>query len=468
VNYFKDLFGRLSQSRRWVAAQFIGTLLLILIGLAWTRLPEKHLWQVVLTFIVPVLAAISFLELNAGTMRSLAGDDGKRVKLVWGAVTLLFWFAVVWISWTILDWCDAQSYQWASYLNSQAPAHWRARLFTYDHLNHWITILIWIFRWIVVPAKVIPYAIASAQSGYRMPWRRVLQLLWNWRWWSAVVVAALVGVWLPSLMFAPDPHGTLSAQIWRVSLKLAETYLLAMISWVLLLAWAAVLFARQKPLPENDALTSLFKRLQASRRWVGAQFIWVLITVPWCELAAHLAGDRGWLMAILMLPVLAALLILQTSLLRSLINADEMRVSLIWGTIAVLAWVIPSYVITLNLGKMHNSVFIWVLDGLVLPAFFIPLAGIAASWGWRVKWRRILSLLCNWRWWLGALAAALGRALVYIVRDEIVLTQNWIRWLKSEVTFLLVMGIWILLLGWFAVPVGPEQNTVKLPLPESE
>jgi len=173
-------------------------------------------------------------------------------------------------------------------------------------------------------------------------------------------------------------------------------------------------------------------------------------------------------MAILMLPVLAALLILQTSLLRSLINADEMRVSLIWGTIAVLAWVIPSYVITLNLGKMHNSVFIWVLDGLVLPAFFIPLAGIAASWGWRVKWRRILSLLCNWRWWLGALAAALGRALVYIVRDEIVLTQNWIRWLKSEVTFLLVMGIWILLLGWFAVPVGPEQNTVKLPLPESE
>lgn len=245
MTYLKDLFGRLRQSRRWVAAQFIGTPLLILVGLAWTRLPEKHLWQVALSLLVPMLLAISALELNACTMRSLAGSNGKQVKLVWGAMTLLLWIAVVWVSWALLDWCDDRIPQWAAYLNSQAPAHLRAKLFTYERLVLWMTILEWVFRWIVVPAKVIPYAMASAQSGMRLPLRRVLRLLWNWRWWPAVVLAALLSVWLPSWLFAGDPHGTVSAQIWHVSLKLTVSYLLVMSSWVLLLAWAAVLFGRQ-------------------------------------------------------------------------------------------------------------------------------------------------------------------------------------------------------------------------------
>jgi hypothetical protein len=75
----------------------------------------------------------------------------------------------------------------------------------------------------------------------------VIRLLWNWRWWLGVTVAALVAVALPARFFAPDPYGSVSAQIWHVSLKLAANYLLAVGSWVLLLAWEAVLFGRQKP-----------------------------------------------------------------------------------------------------------------------------------------------------------------------------------------------------------------------------
>ncbi len=58
-------------------------------------------------------------------MRALADDDGKRVKLVLGAATLLVWVAVFWACWAILDWCDDQIPQWAGYLNSQASAHMR-------------------------------------------------------------------------------------------------------------------------------------------------------------------------------------------------------------------------------------------------------------------------------------------------------------------------------------------------------
>jgi len=57
VILFRDLFCRLLQSRRWIAAQFGLTLLLILIGLAWMRLPEKHVWQVLLSLLLPLLLA---------------------------------------------------------------------------------------------------------------------------------------------------------------------------------------------------------------------------------------------------------------------------------------------------------------------------------------------------------------------------------------------------------------------------
>ena len=50
--YLKDLFDRLRLARFWVAAQFVGTALLILLGLAWARLPDKHGWQVALTLLI--------------------------------------------------------------------------------------------------------------------------------------------------------------------------------------------------------------------------------------------------------------------------------------------------------------------------------------------------------------------------------------------------------------------------------
>lgn len=247
MSYCKDLIRRLRDNWRWVAAQFVLTLLLILFGLAWTRLPDKHWWQVALTLLVPLLLAISALELQAGTMRALADDDGRRVKLVFGAMTLLVWVALFWACWAVLDWCDDQIPAWAGYLNSKASAGERATVFTYAHIERWLTLAEWVLRWIIVPGKIIPYAIASAQWGWRIPFRKIIRLLLNWRWWPAVVLAALAGVVLPGHFFAGLPQGTVTHQIWAVVFKLVGSYVLAVGCWVVLLAWAAVLLARTAP-----------------------------------------------------------------------------------------------------------------------------------------------------------------------------------------------------------------------------
>jgi len=254
---WSDLGRRLRASLGWVAAQYWATVLIVLAGIGWTRLPDKHVWQVGLTLLIPLVLLAAFLLLEAGTMRGLVRDEERRVRTVYGALTLLVWIAIASLAWALLNWCGDQSVLWAGYLNSRAPAHLRARLFTYAHIQLWITILIWIFRWIVVPAKVIPHAVASAQWGWRLPWRRLIRLLLDWRWWTAVVVAAMLGVALPAHFYASQPSGTVSHQVWAVILKLAGAYLLAITSWGAVLAWAAVLLGRSNPRAENDASSSL-------------------------------------------------------------------------------------------------------------------------------------------------------------------------------------------------------------------
>ncbi len=257
MTYFQDLFRRLRLARVWVILQFALTPVLILVGLLWTRLPEKHIWQVALSLLLPILLGISALELQAGAMRRFAADDGRRVKLVWGAVALLVWLALGILCWVLLDWCDDRIYLWAGYLNSKAPVAWRARLLTFDHLQRWLTCVEWVLRWVVVPGKIIPYAVASAQGGWRIPWGRVIRIVWNWRWWPAMALASFMAVWLPGRLFAGDPHGAVTAQVWAVGLKLAATYLLAVGAWVLLLAWAAVLFGRQLKPSAEDTLVAV-------------------------------------------------------------------------------------------------------------------------------------------------------------------------------------------------------------------
>ena len=253
----RNIFQRLAHTPRWIAAQYLLTLVLILAVLAWTRLPDKHLWQVALTLLVPIVLAISALELEAGTLRALADNDGHRVKLVWGAITLLIWIAIAAAAWFLLDWCDDQISIWAGYMNSKASPHARATYFSYEHLARGLTIIEWILRWIVLPAKLVPFAAAAAQWGLRLPWRRLIRFLFNWRWWLGVALASLLGVWLPSHFFTAPPKGTVSAQEWAVTLKLIGAYLLAVTSWTVLLAWWATLFTLPAADPREEALIAV-------------------------------------------------------------------------------------------------------------------------------------------------------------------------------------------------------------------
>ena len=493
MSYLKDLVRRLRSNPGWVAAQFVLTALLMLIGLAWTRLPDKHVWQVALTLLVPVLLAISALELEAGTMRAFADDDGRRVKLVFGAMALLVWVALYWASWAVLDWCDDQIPNWAAYLNSQSTAHERARLFTYEHIQFSLGILEWLLRWVVVPAKILPYAAASTQWCWRLPWHRIFHFLWNWRWWAGVLLAALVGVELPRHFFAGLPHGTVAHQIWAVALKLVASYVLAIGNWVLLLGWLSILFDRQEGPAENELSRQLSKRLYASRVWIAALFALSLLSL----IPDRLPGTNLWLAWISeFLPTVLVIggFILLVVLVRSLFAEGFMHVRLVWGILSPLAWLALAGAVASLDYFLSSWLAIWLWSKLLIPALFLPFIAASAQWGLRLPWRRILHLLIDWRWLLAIpsaaiLAAALPYLIVNALFSGIQSDSYWTPILKSGADGLVQLCILVLLLGWaavllgrpgteppiddslVAVPVGSgpggNEDSIRLPLPES-
>lgn len=249
-----DWARRLWRSRLWIALQVISIALLLLAGLSWTRIPEKHAWQVLFSLLIPVLLAALFLLLQAATMRSLArplakdaGHSSPRVSIAWGAATLILWFLLFWVAWILLDRFDDQIEIWSGYLNSRFGAGPRARIATQEHIVSLLTYVGRALRWVIVPGLLVPLLTSAAWGIRKPPWRRALRIWLNWRWWPAVLAAALIGVAWPHSFFAALPHGSVAAQVWRVVLKLVGAYLLAVASWLAILAWAATLICAARP-----------------------------------------------------------------------------------------------------------------------------------------------------------------------------------------------------------------------------
>lgn len=255
-SWFRSLIvewlARVRRAWVWIVLQLAGVALLIGLGMAWTRIPEKHWWQVLLTLVVPLVMAAAFLVLQAGTFRGFlrpAAENRPLVGLAWGAATLMIWIAIGWALWSLLDMFDDNTWSWATYLNSKAGAYAREHWASDAHLHRDLEWAGWTLRWVVVPGLLMPLASSAAWGLRRLPWRRVLRLYITWHWWPAVLALALVGEAWPQTWFSAEPHGSVQSQVVRVIWKLAAAYLLAMVCWVRFVGWTAMLL---DPPPRGD------------------------------------------------------------------------------------------------------------------------------------------------------------------------------------------------------------------------
>ncbi len=475
MKLWNDLIRSLRTSLGWIAAQFWATLLLILAGVAWTRLPDKHVWQVLLSLVIPLLLAAGFLVLEAGTMRRLFGDDEGRARLWAGALTLLAWAVVWWIAWQVLNWVESMVPEWAGYLNSQSPARLRAKLLTYEHISNWLLILVWVCRWIVLPAKIVPHVIASAQWGWRMPWRKVWRMLLDWRWWPVPVAVALLSVLLPGHFIANAPHGTVSHQKWAVSFEMVGSYLLVVLGWVALLVWSAILLRQQIDGAEGAWDRELWQRLKLARRWMawlcGATLVGVAADVVY----EHLHRGSALQQAIVNYstrPIrIAALLGVFAALVfaaRTMVTRGDNKSNWLKAALSVLVWIIVGGALEVIAELLKSPVLKWILQWIAIPAVIAPWAVVTAQTCFRIPWKRVALLLANWRWWLGAAAAGtlscLVPALFYAVfwNDDVLISPVR-EFLFRSLHALFEIGGWVLLFGWAALMFDRYVYSSNLP-----
>ena len=235
----------------------LAMLLFILLGLAWTRLPDKHVWQVLLSLLVATAAGHRGALAASRNHAQLAGDDGKarQAGLGRGDAAGLDRRGLGRLGAAgLVRRPDSAVGGLSELAGSGTLAGEALHLRAHSSAGSPCSSGSFAGSWCRPRLFRTP---ASAQWGWRLPLRQGD---------PALVELALVAgrgrcarwcVWLPGRFFAADPHGTVSAQIWHVSLKLAATYLLAVGSWVLLLAWEAVLFGRQNPRPDETLALSI-------------------------------------------------------------------------------------------------------------------------------------------------------------------------------------------------------------------
>lgn len=242
----RDVRAQLRSTPRWLVLNAAGIAILIATGMAWTRVQEKNVLQVLLTFVLPVCIVSGFAALQAVTIRAFhrlsSGEDDFNVGFAWGAATLLLCMAAAVLLWRLVDVLEAYNELWASDLYSRFNADRRSHLLTYEHLYSSFNAVTWFLRWVVLPGLLIPLSNSAAHGLRRTTFRGALRVWMNWRWWPVVLVLALVGQALPQMFFTDNPTGSVRTQVAKVLLKLVAAYLLGVLAWVLALFWSAQLF----------------------------------------------------------------------------------------------------------------------------------------------------------------------------------------------------------------------------------
>jgi len=210
---FADLLRRLRESRGWIAAF---AALAVISDLAdWWLADLLHHARSRAFVAAPIefVLQAAWLVLLVGMMRAMIGHDEKRVQFLWGMIASALWML---------------------------PAVAIGLLLNLYPGFAWLRALCLLLITIVL----VPFVAAATQWGWQLPWKRILGLIWNWRWWLVVLLAAVVGAALPDLILLGRPDAAVPSPGDFVALRKCAADLLTFVGEVGLLGCFAALLGR--------------------------------------------------------------------------------------------------------------------------------------------------------------------------------------------------------------------------------
>lgn len=229
-----------------------GNLLLGVAGMFALWIPDSHGWQLLLSFLLVLGLASGFLLWNATAMRrlrtaSVATPLWKGALLLGACVLLaavLFYMAGL---------VEPNIETRAGYWNSQMPSHMR-QLLPYTRLISMQEMAVVVFRWVLVPGLLLPFAMETAATGLHAgSMRRAGRVLLSLRHWIIAVVVLGLAAWMVPVIAAWHPSHTVHGEVVSAVLRLSFAGLLALAAVLLLLAAEAELLHRRETAGASEA-----------------------------------------------------------------------------------------------------------------------------------------------------------------------------------------------------------------------
>ncbi len=220
---------------------------------AWLLIPEATVWQIGASAVVAAGLVGAFLWLHGGTVNVFAESAGAG-STGWQAfagsarrVPALFaWLVVLIAARGLLHVGDEQG--WAIAIASWLTLTLKRPISPHD-VAAWLlrgqTLLDWsaIALWLPLGREVARAGFAAFRVGWQS-WRETVTSI---RYWLAVIVLWIVGVYLPSVLVNWVPEaGSLWLEVTSLVLRFLPAIVLALTAWLTLLALLAQPAAPQK------------------------------------------------------------------------------------------------------------------------------------------------------------------------------------------------------------------------------
>ena len=219
----------------------------------WLLVPDAHGWQVALSAALALLIVFGVVWLRAGTLAWFRVAEFRTQSAIGSAfrrglrhiVPLAVWFGLgVIVGWLLLS---AGNYvpQFSVWIRQKVNAGPSPR--NVMHGSDWV---VFVVRWIVLPALWLPVATTIAgvglSGGHAVRSFRVLR---RPLYWISLCVLIAMGVWLPYRLvtWVPDLK-TLHQQAWSAGLRFAAAYIILITGFILLIWMVGERTDREDPI----------------------------------------------------------------------------------------------------------------------------------------------------------------------------------------------------------------------------
>lgn len=213
--------------RTLIAVHVAGNALLLWLGYYWLGLGETR----AATLAWSALIALLLLALECGLQGAAFAWFSERRRLAWRCLPSLIFSAIVLLA------VYAALNRWSGY--SPEPAFKIASWLTLtlrkpvqpSSVLNVFNIILWLMRWMVVPALALPI-LASIAAGNRRP---VIGPRASWWYWIATPLLLMAAFWLPLKLMGWTPYtGRFAIEMLSFVSRLLAAYLLFVAAWLAL------------------------------------------------------------------------------------------------------------------------------------------------------------------------------------------------------------------------------------------